>query len=142
MRGRPDFPIDGIAPPDPGGGYTDWAVLSREVEQAVGPERVEQARADLRGHLDRYYRHCVVCGGSIHWLDAPTGGWWAHDRHPDDGHDAAPPRRTGDARGECACQALANPPCAWCTETCCAEHIDHCLAGFPAPCCERCPDVD
>jgi hypothetical protein len=29
-----------------------------------------------------------VCGGAIHYIDCPTGGWWAHDEHPADGHDA------------------------------------------------------
>lgn len=31
---------------------------------------------------------CEDCGGLIAWIDAPTGGWWAHDVHPDDDHDA------------------------------------------------------
>lgn len=173
MRGRPDFPIDGIMPPDP--------VTPREAAELMarftGARRVQPHEMGTRGlehgnieivAIDRtdridlnklppfmgaqatrrwgngnpYYAACTDCGGSIHWLDAPTGGWWAHDRHPDDGHDAVPPRRTHDSRGECICQAIGNPPCHWCSTTCCAEHIDHCLAGFPVPCCERCPDVE
>jgi hypothetical protein len=31
---------------------------------------------------------CRVCGGSINWIDAPTGGWWQHAAHPADDHDA------------------------------------------------------
>ncbi|WP_280193240.1 hypothetical protein [Nocardia farcinica] len=31
---------------------------------------------------------CTVCRTDIHWIDAPTGGWWAHDVHPEDEHDA------------------------------------------------------
>lgn len=31
---------------------------------------------------------CDTCHGSIHWIECPTGGWWAHDTHPDDHHDA------------------------------------------------------
>ena len=31
---------------------------------------------------------CAACAGSIVWIDCPTGGWWAHLRHPDDDHDA------------------------------------------------------
>lgn len=48
------------------------------------------------------------------------------------------PPRTTDANGECTCHI--NPPCSWCTEMCCAGHLDLCLAGWPGPCCERCPD--
>lgn len=31
---------------------------------------------------------CRRCGGPAEWIDCPTGGWWAHDVHPADGHDA------------------------------------------------------
>jgi hypothetical protein len=31
---------------------------------------------------------CSVCSGDIHWISCPTGGWWAHYAHPEDGHDA------------------------------------------------------
>lgn len=33
---------------------------------------------------------CTTCGQPCGWIDCPTGGWWAHDGHPADGHDAAP----------------------------------------------------
>ncbi|MFE7744428.1 hypothetical protein [Nocardia sp. NPDC057455] len=32
---------------------------------------------------------CTVCGTGIHWIECPTGGWWAHEVHPADHHDAA-----------------------------------------------------
>jgi hypothetical protein len=31
---------------------------------------------------------CATCGGQIHYQACPTGGWWIHDAHPADGHDA------------------------------------------------------
>jgi hypothetical protein len=35
---------------------------------------------------------CGTCRQPIHWVDCPTGGWWRHDQHPTDGHDAEGPR--------------------------------------------------
>lgn len=35
-------------------------------------------------------RPCKQCNGQIFWQDCPTGGWWIHLVHPDDGHDAHP----------------------------------------------------
>ena len=34
--------------------------------------------------------NCVGCETEIGWISCPTGGWWAHRTHPDDGHDALP----------------------------------------------------
>ena len=31
---------------------------------------------------------CKICQSSVGWVSCPTGGWWAHLVHPDDGHDA------------------------------------------------------
>jgi hypothetical protein len=31
---------------------------------------------------------CMTCESFIRWIDCPTGGWWAHEIHPADGHDA------------------------------------------------------
>lgn len=31
---------------------------------------------------------CSKCGRSIWWQDCPTGGWWVHDVHFPDDHDA------------------------------------------------------
>jgi len=33
---------------------------------------------------------CDTCSGNIFWQDCPTGGWWIHQQHPEDGHDALP----------------------------------------------------
>jgi hypothetical protein len=33
---------------------------------------------------------CRTCVTPIAWIDCPTGGWWAHDTHPADEHDALP----------------------------------------------------
>ena len=33
---------------------------------------------------------CDTCSGNIFWQDCPTGGWWIHHQHPEDGHDALP----------------------------------------------------
>ena len=32
--------------------------------------------------------YCKVCDGQCHWIGCPTGGWWAHQTHPADHHDA------------------------------------------------------
>ncbi|MDH6610253.1 hypothetical protein M2164_005888 [Streptomyces sp. SAI-208] len=34
--------------------------------------------------------NCRVCVTPIAWVDCPAGGWWAHNQHPEDGHDAIP----------------------------------------------------
>lgn len=31
---------------------------------------------------------CRTCMRPCQWIDCPTGGWWAHLTHPEDGHDA------------------------------------------------------
>jgi hypothetical protein len=33
---------------------------------------------------------CRTCMTPIGYIDCPTGGWWAHETHPADGHDAVP----------------------------------------------------
>lgn len=33
---------------------------------------------------------CRTCDRTIGYTDSPTGGWWRHDQHPADGHDAVP----------------------------------------------------
>jgi Fe-S-cluster-containing dehydrogenase component len=37
---------------------------------------------------------CQHCHTPIQWIDCPTGGWWAHDDHPADGHDAEPTKES------------------------------------------------
>lgn len=34
---------------------------------------------------------CRACRRPLIWYESPTGGWWAHVTHPDDGHDAVAP---------------------------------------------------
>jgi hypothetical protein len=31
---------------------------------------------------------CATCGGGIRYQACPTGGWWIHETHPADHHDA------------------------------------------------------
>jgi hypothetical protein len=49
--------------------------------------------ARLRDRVNTLQVTCAVCGGPVGYIDCPTGGWWAHDRHPADGHDAEPVQR-------------------------------------------------
>ena len=30
---------------------------------------------------------CQECWRQMHLISSPTGSWWAHDEHPEDGHD-------------------------------------------------------
>lgn len=36
------------------------------------------------------FSRCQTCGGVIGWIECPTGGWWAHEVHLTDDHDAEP----------------------------------------------------
>lgn len=57
------------------------------------------SRATMSRLLDAYRAEvlaeaappCSVCETPIEWVDCPTGEWWAHHTHPEDGHDAVPP---------------------------------------------------
>jgi hypothetical protein len=31
---------------------------------------------------------CGICSSKVYWIPCPTGGWWAHFKHPEDEHDA------------------------------------------------------
>ena len=31
---------------------------------------------------------CLICMDTIYFQECPTGGWWIHEHHPDDNHDA------------------------------------------------------
>lgn len=37
---------------------------------------------------------CSTCGEAVYYQDCPTGGWWIHDRHPADSHEAVPRAET------------------------------------------------
>ena len=45
-----------------------------------------------------YFADCQQCDGRIWWIDCPTGGWWAHNQHPVDNHDAQPTTTDGAPR--------------------------------------------
>lgn len=34
---------------------------------------------------------CRVCNQRVGWVDCPTGGWYIHEEHPEDDHDAVGP---------------------------------------------------
>lgn len=60
----------------------------------------------MTDHSDeRVLSVCVRCGGVVGWVDCPTGGWWAHEVHPEDDHDAWP---SVDGDG---CYTLPNGEC-------------------------------
>lgn len=69
---------------------------------------------------------CGTCGGGIWYQDCPAGGWWIHDQHPVDGHDAEPfpaddgelfPDQTEDYEPRCG-----NPECAGYHCGSCGDH--------------------
>ncbi|WP_433560629.1 hypothetical protein ACQP1O_23415 [Nocardia sp. CA-151230] len=39
------------------------------------------------------FSRCLACTNRIHWVESPTGGWWKHDKHPGEDHDAVSPLR-------------------------------------------------
>lgn len=39
-------------------------------------------------HPEQSVGICATCKGRTFWIEAPTGGWWAHGEHPSDHHDA------------------------------------------------------
>lgn len=55
----------------------------------VGQTRLLPASDSIRPS-----ERCTRCQGLIHWVNAPTGGWWSHVVHPSDHHDAEPPQET------------------------------------------------
>lgn len=51
---------------------------------------VEQLVAEVRRLRAAPPMECINCETPVGWVDCPTGGWWAHETHPADGHDADP----------------------------------------------------
>lgn len=56
----------------------------------------EDPNSDFNRGLDEYLEQqqqdywaslCQTCQGRGHYNDAPGGGWWSHDVHPEDNHD-------------------------------------------------------
>lgn len=62
-------------------------VFRQEWRPAGSEPRRDEAHTNL-DDLIRTGLDCAVCQTRIDWIDAPTGGWWAHLDHPDDNHDA------------------------------------------------------
>jgi len=55
------------------------------------PVSSPQAKDEVQTNLDELIRRglkCAVCHSPVFFQDCPTGGWWIHHTHPDDGHDA------------------------------------------------------
>lgn len=42
----------------------------------------------LLGYVTQPLHRCEICSHPIQWINADTGGWWAHLEHPRDSHDA------------------------------------------------------
>lgn len=63
----------------------------------IEPVRFERWQAVLNGADLPSTSLCTTCQGVIGWVSCPTGGWWAHEQHPADDHDAQPAR--------CGCSA-------------------------------------
>lgn len=56
---------------------------------SVGKLREQLKTAEERGRQQALSSFiCGVCGHRVGWIDCPTGGWWAHEVHPSDDHDA------------------------------------------------------
>jgi hypothetical protein len=66
----------------PAGKHADWLVDS-EYAHACPWCEIDRLRATPP-------MVCINCETPVGWVDCPTGGWWAHETHPKDGHDADP----------------------------------------------------
>jgi hypothetical protein len=62
----------------------DWALM------VAAREDVPALLAEVRRLRATPSMVCINCETPVGWVDCPTGGWWAHETHPDDGHDADP----------------------------------------------------
>jgi hypothetical protein len=65
---------------------TAW---QQEADQLSGTD-VPALLAEIRQLHNNPPMRCISCDTPVGWIDAPTGGWWAHAQHPADGHDADP----------------------------------------------------
>lgn len=53
-------------------------------------QRLERMRRRKRWDGESLYTEpCTVCREPIFWQPCPTGGWWVHVQHPENGHDAS-----------------------------------------------------
>lgn len=62
-------------------------VFRQEWRPVGSPVCDDEVQTDL-DTIIRSGLQCAVCQESVGYVDAPTGGWWAHCAHPEDGHDA------------------------------------------------------
>jgi hypothetical protein len=53
----------------------DWDAPGQAEEAEPGPVEGDVAT-------------CSACSGAVRWVDSPYGGWWSHEEHPADQHDA------------------------------------------------------
>jgi hypothetical protein len=67
---------------------TAMYVPTSDADETDWEQRLNAYRAEV---LAEAAPPCAVCDTSIEWVACPTGGWWAHHNHPEDGHDALPP---------------------------------------------------
>lgn len=65
------------------------ALLSRDVAYGI-PDAIVSALHKAGLLSDPGQMQCAACDGAVGWIDCPTGGWWAHETHPADDHDAQP----------------------------------------------------
>lgn len=59
---------------------------------------------------------CVVCAEAIWWQSCPTGGWWVHERHPADGHDAVDFVELQTRAARATAWLRMHPPAVWPTD--------------------------
>jgi hypothetical protein len=65
-------------------------VVFRQDWRPVGsPKRDDEVNMGIDEEAIRRGLTCAVCQNKIQYLDALTGGRWAHNEHPEDGHNAA-----------------------------------------------------
>ena len=62
-------------------------VFTTEWRPAGSPQKDDEVNLGIDEAITKGLK-CAVCLNRITYIDAPHGGWWAHARHPEDGHDA------------------------------------------------------
>jgi hypothetical protein len=77
----------------------------------IEPVRYERWRAVLNGETPPSTSRCAACVEVVGWIDCPTGGWWAHEQHPTDDHDAKPTRSEHCSAGLMPLNADPVEPC-------------------------------
>lgn len=74
---------------------TVWAQM-QPLGNGVNPAYYGGWNAGIAAAVDTikgaYLGTCAKCRGALGYVNAPTGGGWAHETRPDDNHDAIPAR--------------------------------------------------